>query len=80
MTERKFYRTVYEVVVLSEEQPNSPSLETISHQITEGDWSGTFREKSQKELNGKQAARALYNQGSDPGFFQITDKGEDVYE
>lgn len=77
MTDRKFYKTVYEIVVLSEEQPNNPSLETIAHQITEGDWSGTARETYSRELDGKQAARALYNQGSDPSFFQLTSKGED---
>jgi len=77
MTGRKFHKTVYEVVILSEEEPGNPSLAQIAHQMTEGDWSGTIRVKSQRKLNGKQAARALLNQGSSPSFFWLTEKGED---
>jgi hypothetical protein len=77
MTKRKFYKTVFTVEILSEEEPCSPSLGTIAFQITKGDWSGTTREKSKKKLDGRQAARALFNQGSDPSFFRLTDEGED---
>ena len=79
MTDRKFYQTTIQVVVLSEEPDvELTRLATIAHNIVEGDWSGTTRLASAKELNGKQAARALLNQGSDPSFFNLTDKGEDA--
>lgn len=79
MTDRKFYKTVIKFEVLSEEPiPPGMEMENIIHECKEGDWS--MRPLGEKEtiLNGKQAARALVNQGSDPSFFQLTDKGEDT--
>jgi hypothetical protein len=43
-----------------------------------GDCSGQWEVVEAKELNGKQAARALLAQASDPGFFRLTKKGEDI--
>ncbi len=79
MTERKFYKTVVAVEILSEEpiEADGLTLDEIQHQITEGDWSGMVSVKSTKELNGKQAARALTNQASDPSFFRLKPDGTD---
>lgn len=79
MTDRKFYEPEVKFKVLSEQPiPEGMSLEGIAHECIYGDWSMGNSTHKQKELNGKQAARALINQGSDPGFFQLTDKGEDA--
>lgn len=78
MTKRKFYKTVFEVTVLSEEPIGEPDLGDIDHMITEGDCSGAVRLVTQEELTGLQAAWALQGQASDPGFFNLTDKGEDA--
>ena len=64
--------------MLSEEPIGEPTLETLRHQIVEGDWSGDIKFGNEKVLNGKQAATALQRQGSDPGFFRVDSKGNDA--
>ena len=79
MTDRKFYKTEIKFTVLSEEPiPDGMTLENIARECIEGDWSMGNGSHKEKELDGKQAARALLNQGSDPGFFSLTEKGEDA--
>jgi len=78
MTERKFYKTILQVEILSEEPVQTVDLESIHHQITEGDWSGNTEIVSQTTLNGKEAAEALLNQASDPKFFNLTENGDDA--
>jgi hypothetical protein len=78
MTDRKFFKTVVKFTVLSEEPiPDGMSLENIAAQCMTGDWSMGNASQKETEINGKQAARELEKQGSDPGFFSLTDKGED---
>lgn len=78
MTNRKFYKTVIEFTVLSEVPiPSGMSLGSIADECINGDWSMGDSTHKQTELNGKQAASALLNQGSDPDFFGLTDEGED---
>jgi hypothetical protein len=79
-TQRKFYKTVIQVTILSEEPFSSDeleNLETVNYEITEGGCSGVVKEISHEELTGKQAAEALQAQGSDPELFQLTEDGED---
>ena len=78
MTDRKFYKTVLQVEVLSEAPYQPESLAQVHHDITEGDCSGKWQVVRTKELNGQQAARALTGQASDPGFFSLTRAGEDA--
>lgn len=74
-----FYKTTIVVTVLSEEPlPNDISLAGVAHSITEGDNSGEWEIANLEPLNGKETAAALIAQGSDPGFFQLTDNGEDA--
>ena len=78
MTDRKFYKTEIKFTVLSEEPiPDGMELASIANECINGDWSMGDCSHKETEINGKQAARALVNQGSDPGFFRLTDKGED---
>jgi len=78
MTNRKFRKTVLRVVVLSEGPYHLESLDQVHHDTVNGDCSGQWEVVEAKELNGKQAARALLAQASDPGFFRLTKKGEDI--
>jgi len=81
LSKRKFYKTVVEFEVLSEEPlPDNVDLETLDYETSAGSWSGRFLETKQKVLNGKQAAKALQVQGSDPEFFRLTENGEDLEE
>ena len=47
MTKRKFYRTVYQVEVLSEDPtPDTMSLDELHYQITDGSWSGMLTQQA----------------------------------
>lgn len=80
MSNRKFYRTVISVEVLSEEPYNPESLEGIAHDIIEGDCSGRWNVVSSKEVDGVEMAQLLYEQASEPAFFQLDDDGNDLDE
>jgi hypothetical protein len=78
MTNRKFYRTVIQIEVLSEEPlADSDNLESIYYDITEGDCSGAVKTIAVEQVNGSHMASLLNSQGSDPGFFQLTEDGDD---
>lgn len=78
MTSRKFYRTTFKVEFLSEE-PLDPQtdLRDLLEDATTGGLSGDVSAGETEVLDGKQAADALHKQRSDPGFFHLTDEGED---
>jgi len=82
MTARKFFKTKITIEVLSEEPiSDDMSLADIAFQGDEGDYSiGNNNYYKQTVLNGKQAAKALKKQGSDPSFFRLNDEGEDNEE
>lgn len=77
MTKRKFYKTIIEVEVLSEDPFRCSDLEAVQYEITEGHCSGVVKNKGSKALNGEQAAKALLKQGSDPEFFCLDKDGND---
>jgi hypothetical protein len=80
--QKSIYKTVIEVVVISEEPLNESefSLSEIEYMITDGDYSGQITIKSQDVLLGEDAVIAVKNQGSDPAFFQMDDKGFELEE
>ena len=78
MTDRKFYRTVIEVAVLSESPLGPVELNTLHYMITEGDCSGQLTTVRRPELNGKEDAEELLDQGSDPYFCNLDYHGNDV--
>ncbi len=79
LSERKFYHRVYQVEVLSEEEL-SPEMELddIHHAITDGDCSGVVSITKDERFDARKMAQLLMKQGSDPGFFQLTEDGEDA--
>jgi len=76
MTNRKFYKTIIQVEVLSEQPFEYNTLDDIARAIND-DCSGQTTTLSSEELDGKQAAEALMEQASDPAFFRLTEEGED---
>lgn len=81
MTDQKFYKTTYKIVVLSQEPlPPDMSLKDIDYAITFGECSGEVGLVQEEIMNGEQAAKALIAQGSDPGFFGLDDEGNDSDE
>ena len=79
MTNRTFYKTVIKVVVISEHPISEDmDLKDIQHEVTFGDSSGQLIWDKPIKLNGKQAAKELMLQGTDPEFFQITEEGDNI--
>lgn len=77
---RKFFKTVIQIEVLSEDTPVSDgiSLSDIDFNITVGDWSGVINRVSVTQLSAKEVADALIEQRSDPEFFQVDQDGNEV--
>lgn len=80
MAGRKFYKTPITVIVLSEDEPldSNMDLDAVHHAITDGDCSGQVTWGDPVLLTPKQAAKALEEQGSDPGFFNLTSDGKEA--
>jgi hypothetical protein len=78
MTERKFYRQVIMVEVLSEERREFHSLKDVVYEIDEGDCSGQWEVAINEAIDAKTCAERLMAQGSDPEFFRITPQGEET--
>lgn len=75
MSERKFYRTVFQVEVLSETPIlGHVDLEDIAYQGTEGEWSVDMETVETETVGSEQMAELLIAQGSDPGFFGIEEE------
>ncbi len=75
---RTFHRTVLKVEILSEDPYNFEDLAQVDRDITTGDCSGKTTIESSEKMDGKRCAEGLAAQGSDPGFFGLTDDGEDL--
>jgi hypothetical protein len=76
---KKFFKTVFRVEVLSEDEPvEDASCEDLHEMITTGDCSGVVKREDPIELTGAQAAAALLEQGSDPSFFNLDEQGRDL--
>jgi len=81
MTDRKFHSRIITIEFLSEEPiPDGMRVENMVNEAINGDYSMRIVNDVESELNGKEAADALLVQGSDPGFFGLTEKGEDADE
>jgi hypothetical protein len=78
---KKFYRTIVEIEILSENPfPEGVTLEGIHNEITDGEWSGQYEVKLTEEVDGPAMAKLLDKQGTDPQFFNLNDEGEDEEE
>lgn len=76
MTARKFYKTEIKFEVLSPNPiPEEMSLENITSMCIYGEWSMGNSSHKETEINGKQAAQELINQGIAPAFFQLDHEG-----
>jgi len=79
MTNRKFYKTRITLEILSEDPiPEGMDVPDIMTEATEGEYSAQVLPMETDIIDGKQAADALLEQGSDCGFFSLTEDGEDI--
>jgi len=70
MEKTKYYRTIIQVEVLSEEPVHFDNLGQVHEAITNGDCSGQFEVTAQVEVSPENMARLMEAQGSDPAFFE----------
>jgi hypothetical protein len=81
-SKRKFYKTEVKVTILSESDLGGAgglsTLGEIDFMITDGDCSGKVEVGDSQRVDGRTMAKLLREQGSDPGFFQLTEDGADT--
>ena len=77
---RRFFKTEIRVIVLSEDEwsPEDHGLGDIAYMIDEGPCAGYMQHISTEERFPKQMAEDLYEAGSEPAFFMLTDDGHDI--
>lgn len=66
---KKFYKTVIEIIIITEGRYDPTSLEGINYDITDGQAVGTWTQKSSKAITIKQMKKEMDDIGSDPEFF-----------
>jgi len=75
-SKRKFFKTIIQVEVLSEDEPYKFNyLNELYYDITDGHCSGDIEVISQEQLTPEEAAKALIAQRSDPDFFGLDKDG-----
>jgi hypothetical protein len=75
--DKKYYKTTFTIAVLSEEPiPGDADLAAVMHEADTGSYVAYKEKNNQETLTGKQVADALYDAGSEPGFFMLNDDGE----
>jgi len=78
---RKFHKMVLKVTVLSEKPfTGEEGLEALAQEMDQGDDAGTCEVTENIMISSGQAVRELKAIGSEPGFFQLTETGEDAKE
>jgi len=80
MSERKFYKTTIHVEIVSEEPfSDGEELQDIVRScITGGNSFKWDFVRNSEPIDGQYAASMLMDQGSDPGFFQLDEQGNDL--
>ena len=74
-SERKFFKTIIQVEVLSEVEPyTKTNLDQIERDTDAGDCVGRVRIVRHVKLMSKEAAEALTEFGSEPSFFQLDEE------
>lgn len=76
--DHRFFKTIFRVEVLSERSPVSDlGLEAIAEAIDAGDCVGAFDVVAVQGLSATEAAAALEELGSEPGFFRLDEEDDD---
>lgn len=76
----KYFRTVVEVEILSEDAPWDGELDALAYDVRDGNCSGSMKTTSSAEVPSQQMAKLLLAQGSDPEFFQLDENGNPLDE
>ena len=78
---RLFYKTKVSFTVLSEDPiPGDITLDHLRYECEEGRYVGCDLDHEQVLVNGPVMVDELYKAGSEPGFFELTEEGDDLPE
>ena len=82
MSKKTIYKSVLKVTVLSDEPlPECISLEDVQYEITEGHCLGHVEwDYNNAQIVGAEAVMNILQVGSQPEFFELDDKGNDLEE
>jgi hypothetical protein len=79
ISDRQFFKKTMKLEFLSETPfPDNTSINSLCDEAINGDYSMNVTQDKETTINGKQAARALLNHGSEPSFFQLNEDGTDA--
>jgi hypothetical protein len=76
---RKFYKSIIEITVLSEDRPcEFNSLGDLTYLINDGPYSGEIVIKEEIEVSSQEMVNLLMDQSSDPEFFNLDENGNNL--
>ena len=79
MSNRKFYRTVIQIEVLSDEPYSYGDLADVHYSVAERQCSARCPTMlNNEEIDGKRMAELLKAQGNEPSFFKLDAEGNDT--
>jgi len=77
-SKRKFYKMTLKVTILSESPfTGHENLKDLAEGMTDGNNVGTYEAIKNKEISSVQAVKELQALGSEPGFFMLSEDGQD---
>lgn len=78
---KTIYKTTFTLIVLSEQPlPLGVSLSDIQYETDDGEWLLQALEGNKTELSGTEAVEAIKQAGSEPGFFNMDQEGNEIEE
>jgi len=78
-SERKFFRTIFEIEILSQEAlPDTMTLEDLDFEMREGGCSGKITKTEGEEIGAFTCSKSLIKQGTDPELFRLDVLGRDI--
>ena len=76
---RKFFRTVFQIEVISEDPlANDWGITQLRHQILDGDATGSVDCIRHRQVSPKLAAQLAISQGTDPEFLFLDEDGSEA--
>lgn len=79
MKKTKFYETTITIKVLSDRDINELELSDVIEEATTGDCLLSITKRKMKPISNKTTVRKTYEYGSEPGFFNLKDNGEENF-
>jgi hypothetical protein len=75
---QKFHETTITIKILSDRPIHNLDLQEIIEESDSGDLVLSVKSRKSKNVSAKTTAKKLYEYGSEPGFFQLDDDGNEV--